>query len=156
MNVLHGKTMSSIERERLSEAGLKRSSEVFKKNFVNAEPISNLDWTVGMKRIVELSKWFAKKLQGNTIHVQFINSPDSSTVADYKPGFLRFNVANQYGTDFQLEDGRNIGLVIHELAHEKGKQHDGVYRHYEEELFGRACLLIASESDYFKMIYSMP
>lgn len=107
----------------------------------NAKPADFLDeseWTAGMKRVAEFSKWVAKETIGvDYLGVAFaLRFNDNSVSACYgrvgtNIGKLEFNLANVGKDWFDRLTDRKIELIVHELAHHL------VSSHFNRERNGR-------------------
>ncbi len=110
---------------------------------VPGKMVPESEWTQAQKVVARYSKEVAKALWGIHLKVQMIESPKATTVADYThapTSLLRYNLAHgslpsfdqmlRATTEREFYDAVEPidDLLIHELGHQKGKEHDLEYR----------------------------
>jgi hypothetical protein len=79
-----------------------------------------------MRGIVEMSKDLAETLIGKTIHVKLVNEPIALPhAAWYGHGTLAFNVGRlgKAWFDENPPGPKHLELILHELAHDRVKDH---------------------------------
>ena len=146
--VIHGRTLSPLERQAMENVGLVHSSDRFPTTYGEAEMVANL--TEGMCRIVSYAQRLSKALLGHTIEVSFYKMPQSEVAADWCMGNLRFNVSRLGKAWFDTIGANQTGLILHEFAHHKGDGHNWEYQRSLQELAGKAVHLALDKPEIFK------
>ena len=110
---------------------------------VPAKVIPESEWTQAQKVVARYSKEIAKALWGKHLEVLMIESPEAATIADYTRNvtpMLRYNLAHgalpsfdmvlSARTEKEFHDAIEPidDLLIHELGHQEGQEHDLGYR----------------------------
>ena len=147
--IIHGKSLSPVERDRMKGVGMVSASQEFKRIGVAPKLIKKDDWTKSMFDLKDIVKKIANYLTISMPTIQYVYNPSSTTVADYssggifgipnlsQSGNIRFNLGHSHwGTtkkqrlNFDPSDVKNIDVIMHELAHRNGADnytHDRVF-----------------------------
>lgn len=141
--IIHPKTLSSAEREKFEDAGLKHSSDMFGTPSGGEEIL--VERTEGMKKIekfaIELSKKYVELgILPVPVVITFYRSMTDSAAARGDGYSIKFNVFRLGKAWFEREINPDVvGLVIHELAH-KGRDpdfaHGPVWQRMFENMIG--------------------
>lgn len=117
-------TLDRDTKNHLKEIGvLKYASDEFKTNFAQAD---NVEPNEKMIKFAEVVKLMAKDVIKKNIGVSFLSLKGSGTLADYGQNHMRFNVGVLGKSFFNQFSPEAIGLIIHELAHDKHSHDDGI------------------------------
>ena len=117
--VIHGKTMSPVERKRFNNVGMVSSALKFKRGIAPTKVFKMSDWTESMCQMDAQCKAYANLVRIALPKTRFIESPESSQIASYNKlkHEITFNVSHMGGVDFDHESVENIATMIHEFAH---------------------------------------
>ena len=117
--VIHGKTMSPVERKRFNDVGMVSSASKFKRGVAPTRVFKMSEWTDSMCQMDVQCTAYASLVRLASPSTRFVESPQSSQVASYNKlkHEITFNVSHMGGTDFDHEDVENISTMIHEFAH---------------------------------------
>lgn len=120
---------------------------------VSARPVSESEWTPGMKAAVALAKRMAKALMGVNIRVVIHDNADASTLAQYGSRTLTLNLGNLGKDWFEKPDlTAIIDLFIHEFGHEYSSNHLSSEYHDALTLLGaKATVLALSKPEVFDL-----
>jgi hypothetical protein len=131
--VISGGSLSKGQWNNVKSAGLAEPSGHIRPSGVHYDPEGDLEtiipedqWTNGMRGIVEMSKDLAETLIGKTIHVKLVNEPIALPhAAWYGHGTLAFNVGRlgKAWFDENPPGPKHLELILHELAHDRVKDH---------------------------------
>lgn len=149
--LVHGRTLSSTERETMQSVGLAHASDIFPTNWGDAETIPESEWTDGMRQVVAYAKRLSKELLGYAVSVSMYKMPKSQTGADFGNGILRFNVGRLGKAWFDKISPRTTSLLLHEFAHTNGNGHNWEYQKHLEELAGKAVHLALEKPEIFRV-----
>ncbi len=98
--------------------------------FEFATPVTQTDY---MEHFAKVCKLVAKDTIQKDIDVEFVTTSETSEVAGYRTGHLSWNVKNCGGVRmFESFNSYLIGVLIHELAHDKKGNNDG-YAHLSHD-----------------------
>jgi len=118
-----------------------------------SEEIPKKNWTESMLAFEKLTTWLGCELQDRYINLYFFNDILVSDIASITniDDIMYVNLAR-----FNLSPGLKMGetevsLILHELAHNKGTQHDDVYVSELERLGGRLSMLVVHKLESFLM-----
>jgi len=118
-SIIHGRTMSSVERKRMKGVGLVSASENFTRPTVSGIPVKRNDWSESMKQYELITHKLCKILGIRKAEVRYVKS-QASTIAQYNNHTITNNVSNfQGGVDFNPMNPQYLGVILHELAHMK-------------------------------------
>jgi hypothetical protein len=132
MDIIHPKTLSSIERNRYRDAGLVSSTDQFGGPDGNAPMPEFTDVTPEMEEVADYAHWLARHLLGKDIQVEFVKAKSiaglGKALAFYGNGALNFNVhwlgtgnkTNYDGVSWwhNAPQPHQTELIIHELSHD--------------------------------------
>jgi hypothetical protein len=119
-SVIHGKTMSGVERERMKGVGMVSSAVKFNRGIAETEYISKHNWTNSMIEYNEIIKRICKICNIPNVSVEYVKSPTSSVFADYnrESKSMRVNVSHTIGNmDFDPMSVKMLATALHELSH---------------------------------------
>jgi hypothetical protein len=148
--LVHGKTLSPIERQTMQTVGLQHSSAIFPTNWGTAEPFPEEQWTSAMWNVVNYATRLADELLHINLRVSMYKMPNSSVGADFANGLLRFNVSNLGVHWFDTINPKVTSLLLHEFAHTDGEGHNWQYEKNLEELAGKAIHLALEKPNIFE------
>jgi len=148
--LVHGRTLSSAERQTMESAGLQHSSSIFPTNWGEAEDVPESEWTDGMKRVVAYTKRLSKGLLGYAVSVSMYKMVRCEVVADFSSGLLRFNIGRLGKAWFDKITPRTTSLLLHEFAHTVGNGHNWQYNKELEKLAGKAVHLALEKPEIFE------
>jgi len=148
--LVHGKTLSPIERQAMQSVGLQHSSDIFPTNWGSAEGFPESKWTTEMKQIVAYAKRLYHELTGKTLEVSMYKMFQSSVAADFSNNLLRFNFSRLGYRWFESIRPEVTSLLLHEFAHTDGNGHNWQYEKQLEILAGKAVHLALEKPEIFK------
>jgi len=159
--IIHGGSLSKGQWANVKGANLATPSGQIRPSGVHYSPdgdperlVPEDQWTNGMRAIVEMSKDLAEVLIGKTIHVKLVNEPTALPhAAWYGNGVLTFNVGRLGKAWFnEAPPGpKHLELILHELAHDKVKDH--LTKEFADEVGRLAVKLLGKllvESNFLK------
>lgn len=149
--LVHGRTLSPLERQTMQSVGLAHSSDIFPTNWGDAEDVPESEWTDGMRRVVAYAKRLSKELLGYAVSVSMYKMPKSQTGADFHNGVLRFNVGRLSKAWFDRITPQTTSLLLHEFAHSKGSGHNWEFNKSLETLAGKAVHLALEKPRIFNI-----
>lgn len=118
-DVIHPRTMSPAERERMTSAGdapMKRSSEVFRGN--DQAKVQTCEPDAYMTGVAAHAAWLGSHLLGYAPAVRFVES-SQPLAAWWDEGTITFNVSRLGATWFAPDNVEGHDeLILHELAHD--------------------------------------
>ncbi len=151
-NLVHGSEMSKEEWEAVREAeALQSSKALFGKTPSDEwEPLKEEELTPGHRAVQALTRELGWKLFDFTPGVEFIRFPKAAP-ATYSRGTVTFNVSELGNGFFTLPLGiRQVGLVLHELAHRKGMHTEEGYHKALSGAGAKLALLVLAEPEWFR------
>jgi hypothetical protein len=104
------------------------------------------------ERFVGLVRCLSRELTGREVGVEFferkVRDPSAHVEAEYdrERSVLRVNMRGQVRLDDPLEP-RTLGIILHELAHEAGEEHDFAFIDRLESFAGRALRCLVDRPD---------
>ena len=145
--VITGNELSKEEWENVRKAdAVPSSSELFGKSFVGSTPVKP---TPAMLRVSELTKKIAKRCLGISVNVHF-REWEGSTGAQYGDKTVTFNVRSLGIKFFQEPVSKHVlDLIIHELAHEKGRHTEKIYHETLTKIAGELIMTALEEPEFF-------
>ncbi len=150
--VIHGKTLSSAEREAMTNVGLVHSSDIFTLPTGTADAIPESEWTDDMKQVAEYAKRLAKELiQLTWLRVEMYKMPNAEAAATYSCGTISFNISKLGYHWFDSINPSVTSLILHELGHHRGNGHDWVYDKSFQRIAGEAVHLALEKPELFKV-----
>ena len=156
-DIVHGRTLSGIERDRFRSAGLVSAKVGYGRGVKDVDRKPRDKWTEGMKSLETYTQWISEKLEGYKVSVNYISDIDISAVATYGGRSITYNL-------FRLGKQKTVapyyaditGLILHELAHENGGNkmpHFSMdYIHKLQDLSGRLALIVAKNPEEFEAV----
>ena len=153
--VIHGRTLSPLERETMQTAGLKHSSDVFPTNYASGKPFPENEWTNEIRQIVDYAKRLHLELIDKPLRVSIYRLPNGASAADYSrsDSWLKFNYSNLGKAWFKEIKPEVTSLLIHEFAHTEGDYHNWEFQKNLEKLAGKAVHLALDKPEIFKASY---
>lgn len=151
--LVHGRTLSSSERESFQSAGLEHASTIFPTSWGEAEEYPQDKWTPEMWQAVNYAKRLAKELLGIELTVSMYSMPQSSDAADYLNGHLRFNVVRLGKNWFKTINYIMTKTYLHEFSHngsKPGEGHGWEFARRLEDLAGKAVHLALDKPEIFR------
>jgi hypothetical protein len=108
-------------------------------------------WTDAMLNVSLFSRALGERLLNKTLTVQYMNNPNTGTLAAYAPGRLIFNVGRLgYKWFEQGPRPAMFDLLIHEFAHDYSDDHlSGAYHDAMSDLGGRLTQLALEQPELF-------
>ena len=106
------------------------------------------------ERFVGLVRCLSRELLGREVRVEFferkVRDPSARVDAEYdrERHVLRVNMRGQVRLEDPLAP-RTLGILLHELAHEAGEEHDFAFIDQLESLAGRALRCLVDQPDLF-------
>lgn len=149
--VVHGRTLSTREREVFASVGIRHSSEVFPSGNRPMTYLPDEKLTDGMKRVRQYAVQLFKALYKRDLEVRFYSEFGYRTAADFGADCLGFNIACLGKDWFDDIDARVTSLLLHEFAHTRGIGHEPGYYRSLEELAGRAVHLALEDPKVFEV-----
>ena len=156
-DIIHGRTLSGIERDRFRSAGLVSAKVGYGRGTKDCDRKPRDKWTEGMKSLEAYTHWISKKLTGNEVSVSYISDIDISASAMYGGRNITYNLF-RLGKKSTVAPycARITGLILHELAHENGgtrMPHFSMdYIHKLQDLSGRLALIVAENPEEFESV----
>lgn len=140
--VVDGRELSKEIKENLKSNGqIENAGLVFKEQGLGSHAI-HVEQTDGMIFFGKFCKLVAEETIGKDIEVLFVKA-ERDRLADYGGSTLRWNVTTLGRSIFDKKDSeRLLGILIHELAHDRFGNHDGTahlshdYLHEQERIAG--------------------
>ena len=117
-DIIHGRTLNPIVREKYKEVGLQTSHDVYGADTIPR--ISFEDPTRDMLRVETYTRQLSQKLLGIDCEVTFSNNPTANQLASYNPSTnkLDFNVGRLGKKWFgNCPSEKHTSLIVHELGH---------------------------------------
>lgn len=148
--IVHGKTLSPLERGTMENAGLQHSSDVFPTTWGSAPEYPSDEWTPEIKVIVAYAKQLHQELIGRPLNVSIYRMPNGAAAADYSPLGLRFNYSRLGKAWFADITPEVTELLLHEFAHTDGTGHNWEFQKQLERLAGKAVHLALAKPEIFK------
>jgi len=148
--IVHGRTLSPMERAAMGNVGLAHSSDRFPTTYGEAKVVT--EPTDGMNQIADYAQRLSKALLGYNVNVSFYRMPKSEVAADWLNGYLRFNVSRLGKSWFDIIGAIQTSIILHEFAHHKGDGHNWEYQKSLEELAGKAVHLALAKPEIFKAV----
>lgn len=145
--VVHGRTLSSAERDAMQDIGLSHSSDMFGLSVGHSEPFEP---DSNMKRMAEYAKMLGKELLGRSINIHFFKLPRGEAAAVWDGTGIGFNVSVLGRKWFNEIDESKTALILHELAHHRGIGHNFEYQSNLKRLAGKAVHLAYNKHELFK------
>lgn len=158
--IVHGGSLSKGQWNNVKSAGLAEPSGHIRPSGVQYDPdgdperiIPEDQYTSGMREVVNFTKGLAFHLIRKEIQVKLVNEPIALPhAAWYGHGVLAFNVG-RLGKDWFHEgiQARQLELILHELAHDKVKDH--LTKEFADEVGRLAVMVVATaiqEPDFLK------
>lgn len=116
--VVHGKTLSSDERENLQTlGGIKYSGEAFPSSFKSVDKIPLEKWSSSMNHIANYAKYLHNLIGLGNLVVEYISDMEIRAMATYQTGWLTFNKFHCGNSFFDKITPDVTGLLLHEFAH---------------------------------------
>ena len=142
-NVVHPRTLSKDERDRLMSVSVPRASDMFGRTPKQVRMIPKSEWTDDMLLLSEYCDFISESLQDRPVKISFYRDRQIHAAAEYGADGISFNLAKINHTHpFQPQ---TTGLILHELAHRKGEGHfDMAYIHELQRLAGEMIHLVGS------------
>ena len=145
MTILDPRHLSRDERDRLRPRGLVPSSTNFAPNYKDCDRISPSKWSENMKAFADITKAQAKEMAGiSSIQVAYINDRGVSSIAQFSRSIISQPVITYNiglingGENLDPYHYRNLGTMLHELAHNVGDGHDARWWRELANLGGKA------------------
>jgi hypothetical protein len=156
-DIVHGRTLSGIERDRFRSAGLVSAKVGYGRGTKDADNIPREKWSDGMKSLEAYTQWISKQLEGYKVSVSYISDIDISAGAMYGGMNITYNLFRLGHRSTVAPYSADItGLILHELAHENGgtkMPHFSMdYIHKLQDLSGRLALIVAKRPEDFEAV----
>lgn len=155
MEIIHGRTLSGKERGRFHGAGLVNASMKYGRSPMMAKEIKKDKWTEGMNDLAKLTRYLGRNVIRKDVRVRFINEENIVSIASYGNLELTFNLAPirfGYKNTKPPYSAFVIGVILHELAHNKGESHDLAYIREYDRVCGEAVMLAIQDKDRFEKL----
>ena len=148
--VIRGSELSADEWDNIKRDNVIQSStQAFGKSFVPAECLPNSEWTEGMKMTAVLAKKIAKHCLDINLKVEFLKSK-ATCAADYGNQTVRFNITRT-GNKCYDKPTDMIGLIVHELGHEKGHHTEAPYHEALTKMANELVNVALEDPKWFKL-----
>jgi len=130
--IIHGGSLSKGQWSNVRDAGLALPSGQIRPSGVQYDPdgdpekvVPEDQYTSGMREIVSFAKFLAEQLIQKAIYVKLVNEPIALPhAAWYGRGVLAFNIGRLGKAWFhEGVQAKHVELILHELAHDRVKDH---------------------------------
>jgi hypothetical protein len=145
--IIHGRTLSEAERNAFGQVGLQHSNDTFKPSFGES---TQYDPTLAMQKVAKYAKMLHQELIGTSCTIQFFSMNNCANLAQYGNGCLSFCVTNLGKAWFETINPAVTSLILHEISHTSGDQHNNEWQKNFERLAGKAVHLALEKPELFK------
>ena len=156
-DIIHGRTLSGIERDRFRSAGLVSAKVGYGRGTKDCVNKPRDKWTDGMKALEAYTQWISRQLTGDEVSVSYISDIEISAVAMYGGRNITYNLFRLGHKSTVAPYSADItGIILHELAHEnngtKMPHFSMDYIQQLQDLSGRLALIVAKNPEEFEKV----